>query len=402
MRHAAILNARSAQRKFSVKPGALPFSTARAQQEGGHVRIHRGEEANMTTRHSRRAIVAWTLLAGVLAGLVAAATALAAPPRESSQPTIEGGPFRQGATLRAGNGIWTNNPTSFAYRWQRCDANGNNCGNIAGATAQTYRLVQADVGQTVRLLVTARNADGARTANSKPSPVIADNAAPRPVVEPTISGTPAVGQELTANPGTWSNLPDRFAYQWKQCDATGAACAAIAGATGTVFGVRSADLGRTLRVEVTAVNSFGRTKKESNNTGIVRASAGGGSGTTVSIASVSLPERLVISAVSFSPSAIHNRADLVTMRVRVTDTRNRLVQGALVLADAIPFGRVNTSAETATDANGIATITFRPTIRLPIVRNTAVQFFLRARKAGEDVLAGVSTRRLIQVRVVPG
>jgi hypothetical protein len=90
------------------------------------------------------------------------------------------------------------------------------------------------------------------------------------------------------------------------------------------------------------------------------------------------------------------------MRVRVTDTRNRLVQGALVLADAIPFGRVNTSAETATDANGIATITFRPTIRLPIVRNTAVQFFLRARKAGEDVLAGVSTRRLIQVRVVPG
>ena len=356
----------------------------------------------MTNRHSRRTVVGWTLLAAVLAGLTAAATALAAPPREASQPTLEGGPFRQGVTIRAGNGIWTNNPTSFVYRWQRCDASGNGCGNIGGATAQNYRLVQADVGRTVRVLVTARNADGGRTANSKPSPVVADNAPSQPIAEPTITGTAAVGQELSANPGTWSNLPDRFGYQWLQCDPSGAACAAISGATARVFGVRSVDLGRTLRVAVTAVNPFGRTTKESNNTGIVRATGGSGGGTTVSIANVSLPERLVLSAVTFSPSAIRNRQETVTMRVRVTDTRNRLVQGALVLADAVPFGRVNTSAETSTDVNGIATITFRPTIRLPMLRNTAVQFFLRARKAGENVLAGVSTRRLVQVRVIPG
>ena len=212
----------------------------------------------------------------------------------------------------------------------------------------------------------------------------------------------AVGQELTANPGTWTNIPDRFTYQWQQCDPAGAACAAIAGATGSIFGVRSADLGRTLRVEVTAINPHGRTRKTSNATGVVRATPTGGAGTVVSIASISLPERLVISAVTFSPSAIHNRREVVTMRVRVTDTRARLVQGALVLAEGVPFGRVNTSAETTTDSTGIATITFRPTARLPIVRNTAVQFFLRARKAGENVLAGVSTRRLVQVRVVPG
>jgi hypothetical protein len=109
----------------------------------------------------------------------------------------------------------------------------------------------------------------------------------------------------------------------------------------------------------------------------------------------------VISAISFTPTAIHNRRDVLTMRVRVTDTRNRLVQGALVLAEGIPFGRVNVSAETPTDAKGIATITFRPTTRLPIVRNSSVQFFLRARKAGENVLAGISTRRLVQIRIVP-
>lgn len=355
----------------------------------------------MTNRRSWRFAAAWTLLAAVLTALTTAATALAAPPREVSQPTLEDGPFRQGSTLRANNGVWANNPTSFSYRWQRCDANGNGCASIAGGTSQTYRLVQADVDRTVRVLVTARNADGPTTANSKPSPVIGDNAAPKVVSEPTISGAAAVGQELTANPGAWTNIPDRYAYQWQQCDASGAGCAAIAGATGRVFGVRSADLGRTIRVEVTAINPFGRTPKTSNPTGLVRATAGGG-GTAVSIANVSLPERLVISAVTFSPSAIHNRRDLVTMRVRVTDTRGRLVQGALVLAEAVPFGRVNTSAETASDSNGIATITFRPTVRLPIVRNTAVQFFLRARKAGENVLAGVSTRRLVQVRVIPG
>lgn len=358
----------------------------------------------MIKKRSRRSAAMWTLLAAVLAVLTAAATALAAPPREVSQPTLEGGPFRQGSTVTAGNGVWSNNPTSFTYQWLRCDANGAACGNIAGATNQRYRLVQGDVGRTVLVRVTARNADGARTANSKPSPVIGDNKAPKAVVEPSVSGTAAVGQELTANPGTWNNIPDRYAYQWQQCDSAGAACTAIAGATGTVFGVRSADLGKTLRVEVTAINPFGRTPKTSNATGIVRASGGGGGGggTAVSITNVSLPDRLVISAVSFSPSAIRNRSDLVTMRVRVSDTRNRLVQGALVLAEAIPFGRVNTSAETATNSNGIATITFRPTLRLPIVGNTAVQFFLRARKSGENVLAGVSTRRLVQVRVIPG
>ncbi len=360
----------------------------------------------MTDKRSWRSAATLTLAATALVALTAAATALAAPPREQSQPTLEGGPFRQGSTLRAGNGIWQNNPTSFAYRWQRCDATGNGtgCANIAGANAQNYRLVQADVNRTVRVLVTARNADGNRTANSKPSPLIGDNAAPQVVTEPSVTGSAAVGQELTANPGSWTNIPDRYAYQWQQCDSAGNSCAAIGGATGRVFGVRSADLGRTIRVEVTAVNPFGRTAKTSNPTGIVRSTAGGGggSGTAVSVTNVSLPDRLVISAVSFSPSAIQNRTSTVTMKVRINDTRGRLVQGALVLAEAVPFGRVNTSAETATDSNGIATITFQPTARLPIVRNTAVQFFLRARKSGENVLAGISSRRLVQVRVVPG
>ena len=355
----------------------------------------------MREQNSRRYAATSSLLAAVLVGLVAAATALAAAPRTNSPPTLEGGPYRQGTTIRAGNGLWLNSPTSFSYRWLRCDAVGNGCGNIGGATANTYRLEQADVGRTVRVLVTARNADGASTANSKPSPVIADNTAPSATAPPTISGSAAVGEELTANDGTWTGAPDRYAYQWQQCDAAGSACAAVAGATGKIYGVRSADQGRTLRVAVTAVNPKGRTTAVTVQTGIVRG-AGSGGGTAVSITNVSLPDRLVISAVTFTPNAIRNRSDAVMMSVRVSDTRGRLVSGALVLAAGIPFGRVTTMPETATNASGIATLSFQPTVRLPIRGGNAVQFFLRARKAGDNVLAGVSSRRLVQVRIIPG
>jgi hypothetical protein len=349
----------------------------------------------------RRVAATSSLLGALLVGLVAAATATAAPPREVSQPTLEGGPFRDGRTIQAGVGIWANRPTSYAYRWERCPANsGANCVTIANQTSSRYRLRQADVGRSVRVIVTARNADGARSANSKPSPVIADNTAPQNTAAPTISGSAVVGGQLTAVEGSWTAAPTRYAYQWQQCDAAGAGCGAIAGATGKTFGVRSADAGRTLRVEVTAFNPHGQRSATSVQTGVVRA-VGSGGGTTVSIANVALPTRLVITAVSTTPTTIPNRRTTMTMRVRVNDTGGRLVQGALVYASGIPFGRVTAMPEVATDANGIATLRFRATARLPIVRNTAVQFFLRARKPGENPLAGVSTRRLVQVRVVP-
>lgn len=352
-------------------------------------------------RPSLRA-ASWTLVVAVLLGLTTAATAVAAPPREVSQPTLEGGPFRQGRTIFAGNGVWANSPTSFSYRWLRCDTNGSNCAAIAGATAQTYRLVQADVGRTVLVHVTARNADGATTANSKPSPVIGDDVAPRNTRLPSISGSTVPGGTLTAEPGAWTGSPDSFTFFWLQCDAAGNGCRET-GSRGRTYGVRSEDVGRTLRVRVRARNDRGTSDAISAQTAVV-AQPGGGvqPGVAVPIARVSLPDRLVLSSVSFTPAAIRVRDEVVTLRVRVTDTRGRLVQGALVYAEGVPFGRVDVSPETLTDATGVATVTFRPTVRLPLQPNTAVQFFLRARKPGENLLAGVSTRRLVQVRIIPG
>ena len=354
----------------------------------------------MTSYRKRRQLALLTLLGVVLASLVAAATALAAPPAETAQPTLQG-TFRRGATISTSNGQWSNNPTSFTYRWQRCDANGAACATIANETSNRYRLAAADVGRTVVAIVVARNADGAGQANTKPSPVIADNVTPANTQAPSISGTPVVGGTLTAAEGAWTGAPDSYGFAWLQCDAAGANCVDTS-ARGRTYGVRADDLGRTIRVQVRATNPRGAGTANSAQTSVVRAAAGGGAGPAVSVTSVSLPERLVISAFSAAPSAFRNRQDPVELRVRVTDTRGRLVQGALVLASAIPFGRVSAAPETPTGSDGVARIVVRPTFRLPLQRGASVVFFLRARKPGENLLAGVSTRRLVQVRVIPG
>ena len=348
-------------------------------------------------RRTRGSLLA--LLVVTLTGLVVAATALAAAPRSTSPPTVEG-TYRQGSQLTTSNGNWTNDPTSFTYRWQRCDSSGGNCVLITGETTRRYRLVEADVGRTIVSLVTARNADGSETANSRPTPVIADNTTPQNSKEPSIAGSAIVGETLTADAGNWTGAPT-FQYSWLQCDAAGSACADT-GARGRTYGVRSADLGRTLRVQVRATNPRGSSTAISNPTAVVRASGGGGggSGTAVPITSVSLPDRLVLSG--FSATPFRNRTDPVTLRIRVSDTRGRLVQGALVYATAVPFGRVTTAPEAATDSNGIVTFSVRATSRLALTSGTAVQFFLRARKPGDNVLAGVSSRRLVQVAIIPG
>jgi hypothetical protein len=74
---------------------------------------------------------------------------------------------------------------------------------------------------------------------------------------PTVSGTAQLGQTLSAAPGAWSNPPVSIAYQWQRCDASGAACVAIPGATGQTYNVGVADPGATLRVAVTASNKVG-------------------------------------------------------------------------------------------------------------------------------------------------
>jgi hypothetical protein len=204
----------------------------------------------------------------VAAVLVWTLPALAAPPANTSAPTITGTP-RVGETLTAQNGTWSNSPTAFQYQWQRCNATGGSCVNIAGATAKTYLLTTADAGRTMRVRVTGINAEGAVNARSGPTAVVTPSAAPTNTARPTVAGEPEVGQELTAEDGTWTNSPTSFGYQWQRCDVDAIACAAVVGATGKTYGVRAADVGFRLRVAVTARNANGAGSALSAPSGIV-------------------------------------------------------------------------------------------------------------------------------------
>ena len=93
------------------------------------------------------------------------------PPTNTALPSISGG-AQQGDTLTSTNGSWTGSPSSFAYQWQDCDASGQDCSNISGATAPSYQLTSADVGQTVVSVVTATNAGGSSSATAAPTNVV--------------------------------------------------------------------------------------------------------------------------------------------------------------------------------------------------------------------------------------
>jgi hypothetical protein len=211
------------------------------------------------------------LLLSALVSLVVAAAVTAssqAVPVNVEPPTITGTP-RVGEVLTAQNGTWQNSPTTFEYRWLRCNAGGNNC-DLLAADGRTYRVSQEDVGSTLRVRVTASNADGSSAIRSEQTAVVGSTAAPLTNTgRPTISGEPRVGQQLTGNEGTWTGSPTTFAFQWQRCDVETLTCANVVGATGRTYGVRLADLGFRLRVQVTASKDGRSGTATSAATGVV-------------------------------------------------------------------------------------------------------------------------------------
>src|SRR5207249_555386 len=74
------------------------------------------------------------------------------------------------------------------------------CAHIPGATGTTYTLTPADVGSTIRAVVTATNSTGPTVAASLPTPTIT-LLAPINLVLPTISGIARHRQQLSATTG---------------------------------------------------------------------------------------------------------------------------------------------------------------------------------------------------------
>ena len=183
-------------------------------------------------------------------------------PVNTALPTISGQTF-QASELAATTGTWNppapNAPT-FTYQWVRCDGTGGACSNISGATTSKYTNTPADLGHTIRVAVTAANADGSTIAISNPTGPITLPPAPVNTVLPSITGTIGTGLVATANKGTWINAPTAFAYQWQLCDNNNGApinCSDIAGATDATYTPSASDQGHFIQVIVTGSNIGG-------------------------------------------------------------------------------------------------------------------------------------------------
>lgn len=94
-------------------------------------------------------------------------------PASLAAPAISG-TAKVGEKLTTTNGSWSSDSkiTLFAYAWGRCDTSGNKCAAIGGATGNTYVLVDADQGHTIRAYVTATNATGPTQDQSAPTGVV--------------------------------------------------------------------------------------------------------------------------------------------------------------------------------------------------------------------------------------
>jgi hypothetical protein len=337
------------------------------------------------------------------------AAAGSAAPTDSSAPTISGTP-QDSETLTADHGDWNGStPITYSYQWRRCDSNGNNCNDISGADAQSYKVTSHDVGHTLRVRVTAKNADGSASASSVPTAVVLAAAnKPSEQSPPTISGTSQVGASLTADAGKWTgSTPITYSYEWRRCDANGGSCAAISGANGRLYNVATQDVGHTLRVHVTAENSAGSASDTSAPSAVVTgapappAPTGCPSGKgAVNVTDLSAPARLSVDGFQSSPARLGRDTQDVSVRIHVSACGSRPVSGALVYLTAVPYAQFSIPTEQATGGDGWVTEVIHRGANYPAsVHQQLLAVFVRARKPGENLLAGISTRRLISFPV---
>jgi hypothetical protein len=231
--------------------------------------------------------------------------------------------------------------------------------------------------------------------------------APANVSAPTLSGQPVVGEFLSASRGTWTGTePIQYSYRWQRCDESGGACSSVSVGTEPTYTVSSADLRATLRVQVTGTNTDGATSALSAPTTAVVAAEANVTGCPpvqeagpLSLSQIEPPARLLIDRKTVAPRVITRATQKITLRFHVRACDGRSVRGALVYATPTPYQQF-TEAERPTGSDGWATLTLSRLSAFPASsRQQLLVVFARARKPGDDLLGGISTRRLFSFPV---
>ena len=384
-------------------------------------------------------------IAAAAIALVAVGSAGAEAPQVNSTASITGSAL-VGSQLTAHNGTWLyDNGTScqsecvMTYQWQRCNAGGSSCADISGAEGRFYTVQAADAGSRLRAMETMSIYDcGAhntqtgqiecnwtrRSAPSNMSDVVPGSApsgptaptppatptpptspinpsalAPAASAAPTVSGFPMVDEVLTATKGAWNgSLPLYLNLEWERCDAAGRNCAGM-GIKDDTYTVIPFDIGKTLRVRVTANNLAGVTSAVSAPTAVVSALMPTEQNPTLSAAKVTAPHKLVAEQTTVRPQRITKRGN-VNVSLRVLDSRGFLIQGALVTATVLPVGALVAPAEAQSDANGLVTLTFKPGAKLNLKKLTSVTVVVTARRPGDRLTSPRAS--IVRVKIPVG
>ena len=115
-------------------------------------------------------------------------------------------------------------------------------------------------------VTSAYNSTSARYTATPTCPV---PAAPTNSVAPSISGTLAYNSVLTAANGTWSPNPTSYAYQWQSAATSGGTYSNISGATSSTYTLTTSDMGKYVKVQVTATNAGGSNSALSAATSVI-------------------------------------------------------------------------------------------------------------------------------------
>jgi hypothetical protein len=206
-----------------------------------------------------------------------ATVATAIPVASAPVPAISGATAEY-QTLSATHGTFTGGAvTSYSYQWQDCNASGEGCTSISGATGSSYGLGASDVGDTLDVVVTATNSSGSASETSVATAVVTVAAPAASTPTPEVSGTPTEYQALSATQGTFTGgAVASYSYRWY--DGAGTSDP-IAGATASTYALQASDVGQSVHVIVTATNASGFATEGSGLVGPVAVAAPTATGT---------------------------------------------------------------------------------------------------------------------------
>jgi hypothetical protein len=133
-------------------PARVPLDT-RTLADGRHALLARVEDVAGNARTAEAAIVVDNR-----------------PPRAGKVALVGEAEVSEGLTAEPSG--FDGQDVTYSYRWQRCDAGGESCGEIGGAVEPTYELRPGDAGHRIRAVVGASDGGGSVHVASAPSEIV--------------------------------------------------------------------------------------------------------------------------------------------------------------------------------------------------------------------------------------